>query len=61
MTELFKTLAKVTRSVLCVPATSTASERLFSTAGLTVTNLRSLKPDNVDAFVSQQKLQTSIG
>ena len=48
----FKTLAQVARSILCVPATSTASERLFSTAGLTVTNLRScLKPDNVDAFV----------
>ena len=48
----FKTLAKVARSILCVLATSTASERLFSTAGLTVTNLRScLKPDNVDALV----------
>ena len=52
----FNTLAKVARSILCVPATSTASERLFSTAGLTVTNLRScLKPENVDAFVFLNK------
>ena len=52
----FKTLAQVARSILCVPATSTASDRLFSTAGLTVTNLRScLKPDNVDAFVFLNK------
>ena len=43
-------------SILCVPATSTASERLFSTAGLTVTNLGScLKPENVDAFVFLNK------
>ena len=48
----FKALAKVARSILCVPANSTASKRLFSTAGLTVTNLRSfLKPDNVDVLV----------
>jgi len=57
MNELrFKHLSKVARSILCVPATSTASERLFSTAGLTVTNLRScLKPENVDAFVFLNK------
>ena len=52
----FKTLAKVARSILCVPATSTASERPFSTTGLTVTNLQSfLKPDNVDALVFLNK------
>jgi len=53
MNELrFKNLFRVARSILCVPATSTASEWLFSTAGLTVTNLRScLKPENADGFV----------
>ena len=52
----FKNLSRVARSILCVPATSTASERLFSTAGLTVTNLRScLKPENVNAFVFLNK------
>ena len=46
MNELrFKHLSRVARSILCMPAKLTASERLFSTAGLTVTNLRScLKP-----------------
>ena len=52
----FKYLAKIARSILCVPATSTASERLFSTAGLTVTKLRScLKPENVDALLFLNK------
>ena len=47
---------KLHRSILCVPATSTASERLFSTAGLTVTKLRScLKPENVDALLFLNK------
>ena len=52
----FKRLAKLAKEILGIPATSTASERLFSTAGLTVTKLRnSLKPDNVDALVFLNK------
>ena len=52
----FNTLAKVAGSIMCVPATSRASERLFSTAGLTVINLQScLKPENVDVFVFLNK------
>ena len=57
MNELrFKHLSRLAKSVLCVPATSTVSERLFSTAGLTVTNLQScLKPENVNVFVFLNK------
>ena len=54
----FPHLAAVAKSVhvLAIPATSTSSERLFSTAGLTVTKLRNcLKPDNVNALVFLNK------
>lgn len=52
----FPRMAKVARHMLAIPATSASSERLFSTAGLTVTKLRSsLKPENVRAILYLNK------
>ena len=52
----FPRLAEIARRLLCVPASSTASERLFSTAGSTVSKIRnSLKPENVDALLFLNK------
>ena len=52
----FKTLPFVARRLLCMPATSTSAERVFSTAGLTITKLRScLKPKNADALIFLNK------
>ena len=49
-------LGKVARKYLCVCATSSASERLFSTAGNVVSSFRStLKPDKVDMLVFLSK------
>ena len=48
----FPHLAKIAKSILVIPVTSTSSERLFSTVELTVTKLRScLKPQNIDTLV----------
>ena len=45
-------LSQLVKPLFAIPATSTASERLFSVAGLTVTRLRShLNRENVNALV----------
>ena len=52
----FPLLSKVTKCFLNVPATSTPSERVFSTAGNTVTQQCScLRPKNVDAIIFLNK------
>ena len=54
--ERFPVIANVARQLLCVPATSVPSERIFSTAGLIVSNLRSsLKPENTDMLIFLNK------
>lgn len=45
-------LSKLAQKVLCIPATSTPSERVFSIAGLTITHKRSqLSPHNVNKII----------
>lgn len=48
----FPTLAKMVKKILCVPATSTPSERVFSAAGHLISKKRAmLKPENVDMML----------
>ena len=52
----FPVLAKLAQKYLCVCATSSASERLFSTAGNVVSPFRAtMKPDKVDMLVFLSK------
>ena len=52
----FSKISKVARRFLTIPITSTPSERVFSTAGLTVTQLRSsLTPKHVNMLVFLNK------
>ena len=52
----YPTVAKLAKKYLAVPATEVASERIFSTAGNTVTKKRaSLDPDTVDQIVFLNK------
>lgn len=46
------TLSKLASKILCIPVTSTPSERNFSVAGLIIDSKRSrLSPDNLDAIL----------
>ena len=51
-------MSELAKQLLCIPATSVPSERVFSAAGYIVSKLRSaLSPENVDAllFLRQNK------
>ena len=54
--ERFPALSLYANKLLCVPATSVSSERIFSVAGNIVTKKRSnLLPENVDMLVFLHK------
>ena len=52
----FLILSKVAKQLLCIPATSVPSERIFSTSDLIINNKKAhLKPKNVDMLVFLNK------
>jgi len=45
----YPNVTRLAKSVLCIPATSTAAERVFSSAGIAVSKKRSyLQPENIN-------------
>ena len=54
--EEYPHLSKLAKTFLCIPATSVPAERVFSSAGLIVSSLRSsLSADNVDMLIFMNK------
>ena len=54
--ECYPSLASLAKRLLCVPAMSVPAERVFSIAGLTISQQRSsLSPDNGDILIFLQK------
>lgn len=54
--DVFPLLSNLARNTLCIPGTSVAAERVFSTAGDIVTAQRSvLKPEHVDQLLFLHK------
>ena len=52
----FPNIAKLAKAVICIPATSTPSEKLFSAAGDVVNKRRAcLNPENVDVILFLNK------
>ena len=52
----YPNIARLAKSMLCIPATSTAAERIFSSAGITISKKRScLKPENLDKILFLNK------
>ena len=49
---VYPKLTRLARSVLCIPASSSSSERVFSAAGLTISERRTaLNPETVDSIL----------
>ena len=54
--ERFPKLSRITKQLMCIPATSVPSERIFSVSGNIASDKRSrLKPENIDMLVFLHK------